>query len=537
MYMKYPTHARILERRPSPETGPLTMLLLRAIAPYLGVFVSLITLYGCSSNDDDDRLVAASPVPNPIVTQASGGLGQVPGGLRYDVAQFGYKEQEFFFEGEAKTFPPFNLPPARYLTRMIVWTPADPAHFNGTTIVEWAHVSDFGQFELTVEINFQSPMLEEEGFAFVLVSAEEGGVCDQSSNGCTATSLKGVDPGRYGMLNHPGDPYSFDIFNQALQAIKYPSGTAPLGELSTDFIIVEGFQPSIDKWFPVGIPNPTSTSPFSVYGPLNAYLASGADEDAQLADAFLIDAAAPATAPDSYRVPTLHHLDESAIRRVPTPDSSNHVTWEITGAPHTDRWMADHIRIPSSQGRAKLTREEEAARRDQFDDFAQAGAPGGEICAANRAEGSMFPRRYTLNAALLALHHWIVNGVPAPAMPRIERVLEVPETPTTKLARNVDGNAIGGVQLPIVQSPVATYNGEACVQAGTTTMLSPERLASLYPTHQSYVEQLLSETNAAVESRILLCRDARTIMRKVSMSTMGGTDEFIAEPDCARKLD
>ena len=73
-----------------------------------------------------------------------------------------------------------SFPPAPYRSRMIVWTPSDPARFNGTTVVEWAEVSDFGQFELTVELNYQAPMLERQGFAFVSVSVEEGGVCDRT---------------------------------------------------------------------------------------------------------------------------------------------------------------------------------------------------------------------------------------------------------------------------------------------------------------------------------------------------------------------
>lgn len=506
---------------------------MQGVIKALTVLIAVIGVAGCSDTNDAPRAAVVSSVPNPIVTQVAG--GRVSGGLRYDVTAFGYREQEYFFEGEAKTFPPSDLPPAVYRSRMIAWTPVDPSRFNGTTLVEWAHVSDFGQFELTVVINALSTMLEEEGYAYVLVSAEEGGVCDQGVTGCTATSLKGVAAGRYDELHHPGDAYSFDIFNQALQAIKYPSGTTPLGGLGTRFVIVTGFQPSIDKWFPAGAPPGTgASSPFGINGPLNAYLANGADHAAQLADAVLIDAAAPAVEPATYRVPTLHHLDESAIRRVPTPDSPLHVTWEVVGTPHTDRWMADHIRIPSAQPMVKLNRADEEARRDRFDDFGQDGAPGGEICAPSRSTGNLFPRRFTLNAALSSLQHWLESGIPAPGAPRIERVPAVPDTPAMKLARDLDGNAIGGLRLPIVEVPVASYNGEACVQAGTTMLLPAERLAALYPSHQSYVAQLLAGVDAAVASGFLLCRDAATIMRKASASAIGGPDPFVAEPGCSR---
>ena len=331
---------------------------------------------------------------------------------------------------------------------MIVWTPTDPSDVNGTTVVEWAEVSDAGEFELTVEVHAQSSMLIEDGYAFVLVSVEPRGVCNPVPSACPSTSLRGADPGRYGTLRHPGDAYSFDIFNQALQAIRFPTRVAPLGELDTRYVIAEGFQRSIDKYFPQGTPEPPpSTTPLGIHGPLNAYLASGADDDARLADAFLIDGAAPATEPSHYRVPTLHHLDESAIRSAPTPDRPNHVTWEVVGAPHADRWAGDHVELPSSdEPEPKLSRDEELARRDRFADYGLAPGLSGAVCSPGPETGSLFPRRFTLTAALAALHQWLETGDPAPAAPRAERASPVPDDPTRTLLRDPDGNAIGGLR-------------------------------------------------------------------------------------------
>jgi hypothetical protein len=125
--------------------------------------------------------------------------------------------------------------------------------------------------------------------------------------------------------------------------------------------------------------------------------------------------------------------------------------------------------------------------------------------------------------------------VVAPAAPRVDRVGPLPDSPTKKLRRDSDGNAIGGLRSPFIEVPVAAYNGEACVSAGTMTPLPPERLAQLYPTHKSYVEQILAATNEAVAKRFLVCQDAETIMRKASASTIGGPDEFTAAPRCARR--
>jgi hypothetical protein len=501
--------------------------------------VGLATVPAAASDDGEKSVPSVGRESNPVVSEASGGHEQAIGGMRYDTTHFGYDEREYLFDGTAKAYGPVALPPASYRSRMIVWTPENPAKFNGTTIVEWAEVSDFGQFELTVELNYQSTMLEQQGYAFALVSAESRGICDHTPEGaCTGWSLQGADPGRYGSLHHPGDAYSFDIFSQALQAMKHPKGVAPLGKLETKQLVAEGFQRSIDKYFPVGAPPPSTspTAPIGIYGPLNDYLSNGADSDARVADAFLIDGAAPASEPRRYRVPTIHHLDESAIRRQPTPDRRNHVTWEVVGAAHADRWAGAHTNLPSSTGpKPKLTRDEELARRDQYDNFGQDAFTGGDNCTPAPSAGSAFPRRFTLNAAIADLRRWLVDGVSAPAAPRIERTAAVPTSAANKLDRDPDGNAIGGLRSPIVQVPLATYNGEGCISAGTMTAFTPERIAQLYPTHKQYVRQLLAATDEAVSKRYLVCQDAATIMRKASASAIGGDDEFSATPRCARK--
>ena len=163
-------------------------------------------------------------------------------------------------------------------------------------------------------------MLEQQGFAFVLVSAEKRGVCDTDANGCVSTSLKAADPERYGSLEHPGDAYSFDIFSQALQAIKHPTGLAPLGKLQTHTVIAEGFQRSVDKYFPIGAPVSTSPpSPFSIYGPLNDYLANGADDDARAGGR--LPHRRRRTRRRAGALPGAHPASPGRVRHTPDPDA------------------------------------------------------------------------------------------------------------------------------------------------------------------------------------------------------------------------
>jgi hypothetical protein len=52
--------------------------------------------------------------------------------------------------------------------------------------------------------------------------------------------LKAVNPARYGSLSHPGDSFSYDIFSQAAQSIRNPSGIDPLDGLVAENIIAYG---------------------------------------------------------------------------------------------------------------------------------------------------------------------------------------------------------------------------------------------------------------------------------------------------------
>ena len=62
---------------------------------------------------------------------------------------------------------------AAYKTRILVRRPSNPAHFNGTVIVEWMNVS---AGESAPDWDFLNPMLMRDGYAYVGVSAQALGV-------------------------------------------------------------------------------------------------------------------------------------------------------------------------------------------------------------------------------------------------------------------------------------------------------------------------------------------------------------------------
>src|ERR1700740_444422 len=146
------------------------------------------------------------------------------------VSQYGYTEKEYFFSGDTSV--------GSYTSRMLVRRPADPAHFSGTVIVEWAN--DAQKFDLDLLWAASAADIMRWGDAFVLVSAQTEGV--SSAN----TGLKAWSSKRYAPLSMPQDgsgvkePGSYQIFAQALEAIRSSTGVAPLGGLTAQHVIATG---------------------------------------------------------------------------------------------------------------------------------------------------------------------------------------------------------------------------------------------------------------------------------------------------------
>ena len=104
--------------------------------------------------------------------------------MTLDLAANGYEEHEYFASGTATAFKGDSMPSdgkwtitptttASYKTRILVRRPTNPAHFNGTVIVEWMNVS---AGESAPDWDFLNPMLMRDGYAYVGVSAQALGV-------------------------------------------------------------------------------------------------------------------------------------------------------------------------------------------------------------------------------------------------------------------------------------------------------------------------------------------------------------------------
>jgi hypothetical protein len=404
------------------------------------------------------------------------------------LARHGYRETEYFFSGEARwsrspiplVSPPeldpvldaLPLENARFRTRLLVREPVDPARASGTVFVEWFNVSAFadgdplwvwGRDELTAN-----------GATYVGVTVQPAGV----------TSLKALDPVRYSALSHPGDAYDYDIFSQALALVR-------AGRLTP--------QATVRQVLAMG----ESQSALM----LHDYIDSGAHGAAGAADGFLLDAggatAFPRHEPD---VPVLHFLSEESTTVLPSTvtrarptdgrsSSPMYRSWWVAGAGHMDAWVLEYVLARWS---AYLT-DDHAARWEpsEHGSYGELGGPGAPVCVVFN---NSYPRRHAIQAALHGLERWTRTGEAPANSPGF--VLDS----SGQLARDRFGNALGGLRNPVVDVPIAQYEGTQCAAAGYTVPFTDAEVTALYPRHDDYVNSFRVAADAAVARGFLLPR-------------------------------
>jgi hypothetical protein len=430
--------------------------------------------------------IAASKVPAPTVTGPIGTAGIKGHALWdswYNLADLGYVEEEYFISGKAKSFP-VGSPDADYTTRIIVRRPANAAKFNGTVLLDWVNVT--AQFENAVDTLEAHQLFHREGFAYVHVSAQSAGVC------CTPLTPKIWDPVRYAALNHPGDAYAYDMFSQIAKAMKAPAGINPMGGLKVGKVIAIGQSQSGTK--------------------LRDYVIN-IQPSAGLIDAFLVhsDGSGEKSYPAEPLVPVIQLFSErEATPDAPNVSSRNYRLWEIAGAAHQDFWIGYH-QVNGQGPRAGANQPQQPATaddtlHDKAGNYGEQYDPGQGVCIV---EGTQFPLRYSVMAAIHYLDRWVKTGTPPPQGPRYEF------DSSGKLARDENFNAKGGIRLPPIDVPVASYRSADCNLGGITVPFTELQLQTLYPTHADYYCKMKAATLQSINQGFLLPEDALDLMSRV----------------------
>lgn len=438
-----------------------------------------------ASHRDGER----SGVPNPTVsvpTVVGNGIFNLQADLT-DFPKYGYEEQEFFFEGTARAYTPTRplgsdgrwavqqSSTAPYKSRILVRRPTDPAKFNGTVIVEWLNVT--AGFDVSPDWQFERTELMRRGFAWVGISAQQVGI--DATTGIVP-GLKTFDPARYGTLSHPGDIYSYDIYSQAGQAVRYPRGVNPLDGLDVDHVIADGESQSASRL----------TTYVNAIAPMtNLYEAflihsrSSGASGLSLTDPGLT-MPNPTYIRTDIKTPVLVVESENDVLRhlsARQPDSSRFRLWEIAGTSHLDEYGLGTLAIA----------------------FLQCDKP------VNSGQ-----QHYVMHTAIRRLWKWMrhpsSNSMPSSPLIAI--------TPQGDVARDQWGNALGGIRTPAIDAPTSTLSGFGntpagfCGLFGTTAPFTGEQLLQAHGSYPSYLVNYVVATAQGFKSRFLLEDDGPALI-------------------------
>ncbi|NMF29054.1 hypothetical protein SAMN05518682_1890 [Cellulosimicrobium aquatile] len=425
-------------------------------------------------------LPASAAVPDPVVTgpvPATTAPGDPAHGYPflatdYDLAARGYVEEEFFVEGEATRYQADGVTDATVLstghafrTRVVVRRPVDPATFNGTVIAEWYNVSN--QWDQEVDWFQTHEHLVREGYAWVGVSAQRAGVH-------SPTGLRAWSPERYGTLDLTDggtvtdDTLSWDVFSQAVAAVRDPAGTAPLGPLEAERVVATGHSQSAGRlWSYVNSVDPLA-------GVVDAVVLHGGG--GLLRD----DLETPVFKINSETDVAIDLL--GAAQR--QPDTDLRRTWEVAGASHGD-W-----KLITDYGRLRI--------RDV------GSAPGGYPGTPQTCEepsGSRVPQHLVQASVYDHVAAWVADGTAPPSAAPITLTDQAPR----QVVRDERGLGLGGVRLAQQDVPTRINSGANagpgfCFLDGGSRPVDDATLAAWYPDVEDYRDAVVASTRAAVEA-------------------------------------
>jgi hypothetical protein len=147
------------------------------------------------------------------------------------------------------------------------------------------------------------------------------------------------------------------------------------------------------------------------------------------------------------------------------------------------------------------------------------------------ADGPVFGA-YVLNALWERMQEQVRGGAVPPAGVLMDT------SPTGDLVRGSNDNVLGGVRLPSITAPTATYVSTAsvnpflppalagfgrlvCRLSGAVEPFDQATLNALYPNHGKYVEAVAAGANGLKAQGFLLQQDAVTIKKAAAASEIG----------------
>lgn len=426
---------------------------------------------------------ASAAVPQAAIQAAPVGGHMLDRGAQVGAA--GYTDREFFISGLARTYRAASTlrsdgkwsayvysSSTPYNTPLIVRRPADASKFNGIVIVEWLNVSS--GYVLDIDWIMAREEFLRQGYAYVGLTNQKAGL----------DGSKEKNPSRYAAANLPNDDISYDILSQAAKAVR-DQYQVLLGGLVPNKIFATGHSQSalrLTTYVNAIQPLEKVFDGFVIHGRGNTgiKLASADLRGTPSSTVIRADASHPV-----FQLQTEMDVNSQSDTSKAT-DSAKIRYWEVAGASHSDQYMLEGVYAVSTRPPASCEK------------------------PANR-----MPFHRVQNAVYSHLVKWATVGTLPPTAPRMTRSALL-----GRLQRDAYGNVLGGLRLPEIDVPIATYGIDnsttgslefldlfACTTSGSTEPFTATRLGTLYPTHADYVNKYKAAADRALAAGYLLPAD------------------------------
>lgn len=433
-----------------------------------------------------------------------------------DLAPDAYTEDEYLVSGAANIYAYTNdaaqspavsvqTPDVPYTTRMLVRRPTDPGRFSGTVYVEVLNATAGWDGDPIWQSTHE--YMIREGAIWV-------GVTTKPNTVNFLKNLWGKPPWptrnatRYATLAMPQFGQVWDMMSQVGRLLKTPAAAgSPLAGYGVERLVMVGYSQS-------------AAYQVTYANSIHAAMPDGSP----IYDGYYI-AAGGARAKNVTGA-------SSATENLPVGDARNRTWTDAKVIRFQTQWEvvdAGAYQVRQNEAQSPMLRFYEGAGTSHVD--AYINSIGGQalvrdlglppsFCPSPAKPYNPIRTGYVQAALLERLENWIEDGTAPPA----SRYLEL--TSDNKLARDPDGNAIGGIRPPDIQVPLGQYfesnTGPGfCGLFGGFVPFSQAKVNALYRNHGAFVSRFTKAVQENVQDGFLLAEDAQAQREGAAQGSIG----------------